>query len=254
MLYKNIIYETQQGLARITINRPEVMNALNIATITEIKKAVLEADKDKNVGVIVLTGAGKAFSSGLDLKSLEEIKAKDPDNAEAQVNGVFRDAIIIMQNTSKAVIAMINGYCLTGALEVVMGCCDLIVASEEAMFGDTHARWGLRPTWGLSQRLPRIVGVMKAKELSFTAKIISAREAERLGLVNTIVPPDKLEQTVKSLAESIMANSLGSIAAYKRLYNQGMKGSLSEGLDLEASTQFEINDTQQRLRQFVEKS
>ena len=128
--------------------------------------------------------------------------------------------------------------------------CDVIIASENAVFGDTHARWGLRPTWGLSQRLPRAVGVMKAKELSFTADMISAQEAERIGLINKVVPAEKLEEATKELAEKMLSNSRGSIAAYKYLINQGMKTDLATGLRFEVEAVITIEDTQERLQSF----
>ena len=160
-----------------------------------------------------------------------------------------RKTIEAIENLPKPVIAMVNGYCLTGALELAMGC-DVIIASENAVFGDTHARWGLRPTWGLSQRLPRTVGVMKAKELSFTADMISAQEAERIGLINKVVPAEKLEEATKEMAEKMLSNSRGSIAAYKYLIDQGMKKDLATGLKLEAEAVIAIEDAQERLQSF----
>ena len=144
---------------------------------------------------------------------------------------------------------MVNGYCLTGALEAFMAC-DVIIASETAIFGDTHAKWGLRPTWGGSQRLPRAIGAMKAKELAFTADMLSAQEAERIGLINKVVPADKLEEATKELAEKMLSNSRGSIAAYKYLIDQGMKADLATGLKLEAEAIITIEDTQERLQSF----
>lgn len=163
-----------------------------------------------------------------------------------------RDLIDTIQNVPKVVIAMVNGFCFTGALEIALGC-DLIIASEEAKLGDTHARWGLRPTWGMSQRLPRTIGILKAKELSFTADMISGREAERIGLVNMAVTADKLEETVQELIKKITANSMESLAAYKYLYNRGMKDTLKKGLELEAESEFDIRDTEERLAKFRKK-
>ena len=158
-----------------------------------------------------------------------------------------------IEGLPKPVIAVVSGYCLTGALEAALTC-DMIIASENAVFGDTHARWGLRPTWGLSQRFPRIVGVMKAKELSFTAETISAQEAERIGLINKVVPAEKLEEAAKELAVKMLSNSRGSIAAYKTLINKGMKADLATGLKIEAETVTVIEDTQERLTSFGKKT
>jgi enoyl-CoA hydratase/carnithine racemase len=154
-----------------------------------------------------------------------------------------------MEKLPKPIIAMVNGFCLTGALEIAIGC-DMIVASENAKFGDTHIRWGFRPTWGLSQKLPRALGIMKAKELSFTAEMISAEKAERIGLINRVVTAEELEPTVQALAEKIMNNSRDAIAAYKALINRGFRENLATALELEAETTFVISDTEERIKEF----
>jgi len=251
MMYENIIYERKDGVARVTINRPAVMNALTPTLLAEMKAAVLESGRDREVKVIVLTGAGRAFSAGVDLVALGERKL-ERGKVGPILDDPARDLIEAIQDVPKIVIAVVNGFCITGAMEIVLGC-DLIIASEEAKFGDTHARWGLRPTWGMSQRLPRAVGMLKAKELSFTADLITGKEAQQLGLVNMAVPPDKLEETVQQLIEKLTANSMASLAAYKYLYNQGMKDTLQKGLELEAKSEFDIKDTEERLAKFRKK-
>ncbi|HEX74968.1 MAG TPA: enoyl-CoA hydratase/isomerase family protein [Dehalococcoidia bacterium] len=251
MKYENLMYEKDEGIAKITINRPKVMNALSPAVLSEIKAALQEASKDDDVRVVVLTGAGRAYSAGADLLSLEDRKLEGGAIGPI-LDDPGRDVIDTIQTIPKVVIAMINGYCLTGALEISLAC-DLIIASEEAKFGDTHTRWGLRPSWGMSQRLPRTLGLLKAKELSFTAETITAQEAERIGLVNMTVPAEKLEGTVQELARKIMANSLETIAAYKYLYNRGMRDSLEKGLELESKSKFVITDTDERLEKFRKK-
>lgn len=251
MVYENLIYKKEDGIAKITINRPGVMNALSPAVLLEIKAALQEAGKSDDVGVVVLTGAGRAFSAGIDLKSLGDRRLKGgrigPILDEPGI-----DIINTIQAMPKVVIAMVNGYCITGALEIALGC-DLIIASEEAVFADTHVRWGIRPSWGMSQRLPRAIGIMKAKELSFTADMITAQEAERIGLINMVVPAEKLEATVQALAKKIMANSLETVAAIKYLYNHGMSDTLEKGLELEAKSEFVIGDTEERLKKFRKK-
>ncbi len=251
MVYKNLIYEKKEGVAKVTLNRPSVMNALTPALLSEIKSAILEAAKDNEVKVIVLTGAGRAFSTGIDLTVLGERKLK-----RGRVGPLFdkpaKELIHTIQTVPKVVIAMVNGYCLTGALEIAL-VCDLIIASEEAKLGDTHARWGVRPSWGISQHLPFTVGILKAKELSFTADMITGREAERIGLVNMAVPAEKLEETVQELAKKIAANSLEAIAASKYLYNKGMEVMLKKGLEIEAKSEFDIKDTNQRLAKLRKK-
>ena len=251
MAYENLIYEKKDGLAKITINRPAVMNAITPTLLAEMKAAVLEAGKDSEVKVIVLTGAGRAFSAGVDLIALGDRKL-DGGKVGPILDDPARALIEAIQDVPKVVIAMVNGFCITGAMEIMLGC-DLVIAAEEAKFGDTHARWGLRPTWGMSQRLPRAVGMLKAKELSFTADLITGKEAQQLGLVNMAVPADKLEEAVQELIKKLMANSEASMAAYKYLYNQGAKDTLEKGLDLEARSEFDIRDTEERLAKFRKK-
>jgi len=251
MAYENVKYRKDGGIAWITIDRQGVMNALNPATLSELKVAVQDAGHDDSVGVVVITGAGRAFSTGVDLIALGDRKL-ERGRVGPVLDDPARELIDTIQALPKAVIAMVNGYCLTGALELVLAC-DLIVASEQARFGDTHGRWGFRPSWGMSQRLPRLVGIMKAKELSFTAEMITAQEAERIGLANMVVPAEKLEETVRGLAAKIMGNSPKTVAAIKYLYNQGMKDTLAKGLELEAKSEFDIADTEERLKGFRKK-
>jgi len=160
-----------------------------------------------------------------------------------------RELIDAIRSVPKLVVALVNGFCFTGALEIMLAC-DLVIASEQAKIGDTHAKWGLRPTWGMSARLPRRVGFLKAKELSFTADAITAQEAERIGLINQAVPADKLEQALETMAKKIMANSPQSILAYKHLYNTNEAMTLDQGLALEFGSEFQISDTEERLKGF----
>jgi enoyl-CoA hydratase/carnithine racemase len=247
MSLESIILEKREGIAKITLNRPQALNALSEQIFLEITAALEDIAKDESVGVVVITGAGRAFSAGNDIKAIRERDTEKGSGADP--SRIPREAIEAIQNLPKPVIAMVNGYCLTGALELAMGC-DVIIASEDATFGDTHAKWGLRPTWGGSQRLPRAIGAMKAKELAFTADMLSAQEAERIGLINKVVPADKLEEATKELAEKMLSNSRGSIAAYKYLIDQGMKADLATGLKLEAEAIITIEDTQERLQSF----
>lgn len=244
-----VLYEVKSQTAWITINRPEAMNALTPELLKEIKAAVDRANADDGVGVIVLTGAGKAFSAGVDLKVLS-----GRDLTGGSVGPVLdepaRTLTEALRTVPKAVIAFVNGYCFTGALELVLAC-DLVVASDKARFGDTHVRWGLRPTWGMSQRLPRTVGLLKARELSFTARTFTAEEAERIGLVNRTAPAESARQAVQDLADAILANSREAVAACKKLYNEGWNKSLDEGLQFEYDSKFEISDTMDRLKEFL---
>jgi len=248
MDFENIILERKDGIARIKLNRPDALNALDVATLLEIQRALEDIRNDESIGVVVLTGVGRAFSAGVDLKSIGGLKLEG-GNVGGEINAAARGVIQTMEELPKPIIAMVNGFCLTGALEIAMGC-DMIIASENSRFGDTHVRWGFRPTWGLSQKLPRAVGIMKAKELSFTAEMISAVEAERIGLVNRVVSAEELEPTVEALAQTILRNSRDAIAAYKALMNRGFREDLATGLKVEAETSFVINDTEERIKEF----
>lgn len=248
MAYETIIYTVDAGIGRITLNRPEAMNAITPGMLKELRDAVLEAGKDSKVRIIVLTGAGKAFSSGVDLKSLGGRKLE-----RGKVGDILdipaRNLITAIRSVPKVVIALVNGFCFTGAMEIMLAC-DLVIATEDAKIADTHAKWGLRPTWGMSARLPRRVGFLKAKELSFTAEAISGKEAERIGLINQAVPAGNLEEALQTIARKIMANSPQSIEAYKMLYNSNETMTLEESLELEYKSEFNITDTEQRLGGF----
>ena len=249
MAFETIIYQCTEGVGRITLNRPQAMNAITPAMLKELKTAVLETGNDAEIKVIVLTGAGRAFCAGVDLKALGD---------QTLVNGMVgdildlpaRELIDAIRSVPKPVICMVNGFCFTGALEIMLAC-DIVIAAEDAKIGDTHAKWGLRPTWGMSARLPRRVGYLKAKELSFTAEAITGKDAERIGLINMAVPADKLEEAAQIMAKKIMGNSAQSIAAYKKLYNTNESMTLDRSLELESGSDFEITDSLERLSAFI---
>ena len=251
MEYSTIIYEKKDGIAKITLNRPEALNAISPQVLMELEQALKDIAGDDTVGVVVLTGAGRAFSAGVDIKGM---------NTDAQGDIVTTrkrlalDVIEALENSDKPVIAAVNGYCLTGALELATAC-DLIVASESASFGDTHARWGLTPTWGGSQRLPRLIGAMKAKEMVFTCDMLTAAEAQQIGLVNKVVPPEKLDEAVQELAGKILANSRASIRIQKSLMNRGLKLDYASGLKMaEEESPGATGDSQTRLQSFRDKT
>jgi enoyl-CoA hydratase/carnithine racemase len=245
MNFKSIIVEKRDGVAKVTLNRPEALNSLNEQVFSYLLAAFEDIREDDSVGVVILTGAGRAFSAGRDIKALRAGGA----GATADISKMARGVIAAIENLPKPVIGAINGYCLTGGLELAIAC-DIIIASENAVFGDTHSKWGLRPLWGGSQRLPRIIGEKRAKELAFTADMLSARDAERIGLANKVVPADKLEEATTELAEKMLKNSRGSIAAYKYLINEGLKLDFESGLKLEAEANITIPDSQERLTSF----
>lgn len=247
---KQVLIETTQGIGWITMNRPEALNALTLEMLDGVREAIIALDQDPEVGVIVVTGTGRAWCTGLDLKALGQIQFKG-GAVGPLIDNCGRALIEAIESASKVVIAMVNGWVFTGGLELLL-CHDIIIASEEAQFGDTHCKFGIRPSWGMSQRLPRIIGINRARYHTFTAQNISARQALEYGLVSAVVPGDQLRAEVEKTASMIMKNSREAIAANKALYNRGWQTTLREGLEnVEYRQSFEISDTNARLAKFL---
>ena len=230
MAFTNIILEKKDGVAKITLNRPKQLNALDGPTMEEIEAAIDDIEKDDSVKVVVITGSGRAFSAGADL-SYVEARLDQPEEL-AKYLQQFRKTCDKIESLGKPVIAAINGFALAGGLELA-NACDLAIASEEARIGDQHAMFGLIPGGGNSQRLPRLIGIRKAKELMLSGNWITPQEAERLGLVNKVVPADKLEEAVEEMAQALAERSPAASAAIKALVNRGMQTDLATALDLE---------------------
>jgi len=230
MEFKNTLYEKRDGIATITINRPEAMNALNAETIPEILSRLDDAGNDDNVKVVVITGAGeKAFCAGLDLKPMRDIKVIKA----VEMSRLGQKLTLAIEELGKPVVAAINGYALGGGLELSMAC-DIRVASEKARVGQPEVNVGLIPGWGGTQRLPRLVGKGIAKELIFTGKMIDAKTAERIGLINMVVPPEKLMSAVEEFAKVIMSKPPIAIRLAKELINSSIETDQGTGLVHEA--------------------
>jgi enoyl-CoA hydratase len=211
------------GVTTLTLNRPDKLNALNGALFLELDAhlASFETNVD-SVGVVVIRGSGKCFSAGLDLN--------DAASGVQAVTPLFQSRTIDrLARLPQPVIAAVHGHCYTGALEVTLAA-DLIFAAESAMFGDTHAKWGLTPAWGMSQRLPRRVGRGQASRMMFTCKPVSAREALSIGLADVCVADDRFEGEVDVLSKSIVANSWFSLRGNKQLMTETDGLPLSAGL------------------------
>lgn len=255
MKFENIIYEKdkEKGIAKLTINRPEVRNALNAATRQEIRNAIGEIEKDGDVRVVIITGAGeKAFISGADITAFKDAT---PIIMEESASTLGQQLFSNIENLSVPVIAMINGFCLGGGLELAM-CCDIRIASDNAKFGQPEINIGLFPGAGGTQRLPRLIGWGKAKELIYTGKIIDAAEAERINLVDRVVPPEKLGEEVNQLAETIASKSPLIIKLAKKAINRGMYTDLAAGLAYEKANFalcFATEDRTEGVTAFLEK-
>lgn len=248
MEYKDIIVEQQDVITVITLNRPASLNALTPLMIQELKQAFTIISADTNCKVVILKGAGRAFSAGVDLKAMNE-SLVGGQFTQYQIIQEGNDLANIIRKMPQPAIVQVHGHCYTGATELMMFF-DLIITADDAKIGDTHAKWGILPTWGMTQRLPRLVGINKAKELSFTCKPITGKEAERIGLVNRSVPLEDLDKTVLEIANDILQNSAQTIAALKHLYNEGMHTTLEEGLKIETNYKTIITDRTEFLRAF----
>ncbi len=224
-----LLTKKSHGIATLTMNRPEVMNALSSELSFAIQEEFEACKKDKDVGVIILTGAGKAFCGGLDLKELALIDDVHKQNLIGKGSKGISDAIT---GFNRPIIGAINGPAITGGFELALAC-DILIASPEACFADTHARVGIMPGAGMSQILPRLVGINRAKELSFTGNFLDADKAKAWGLVNRVVPSAELLPTCRALARDIVSNDWEIIGKYKGLIDQGYSGTLSDGIQLE---------------------
>jgi len=229
MEFKYIIYEKNEGVATITLNRPEALNAFSKDVVEEVLHALEDVKTDESVRVVVLTGAGeKAFSAGADIKAMVGMTA-----LKAREMSFMGERLCVgLENLEKPVIAAINGYALGGGLEVAMSC-DLRIASENAKMGQTEINIGLIPGWGGTQRLTRLVGMTKAKELVFTGRIIDAKTAEQIGIVNMVVPADKFREAVSQFAQDLASKAPVALKVAKALINKGSDIGLESALALE---------------------
>lgn len=225
-----VLIERHDGIAIVTLNRPEAMNALSAAMRSALNAAFLALAMDRQIRVIVITGSGeRAFCAGLDLKELGQ-----------QQGAVFaaigddptQNPAIAMDTCQKPIIGAVNGVAVTGGFEIAL-CCDMLIASSNARFADTHARVEVMPGWGLSQRLQRLIGNMRAKELSLSGRFIDAQTAYEWGLVNRVVPPADLMKAALELAGQIASASPEMITRYKSLIDRGGAMSLGDAMALE---------------------
>lgn len=225
-----VLVEQDAGVATVMLNRPEAMNALNRALRLELAATVRRLDADPAVRVLVLTGCGtRAFSAGLDLK---ELAADASAMADTTATAADANPCRAIEACGKPVIGAINGVAITGGFELALAC-DILLASENARFADTHARVGIMPGWGLSQKLSRLVGISRAKELSLSGNFLDAATAERWGLVNRLLSEDALLPAARRLAADIASVEPAFAAAYKRLIDDGFRLPLGEALALE---------------------
>ncbi len=232
-----LLFEKDGGVATLTLNRPKAMNALSGALRGALADAVEQCENDPEIGAVILTGAGQdAFCAGLDLTEW----AGETEEKSKGVSGRPRFQASRLEALDCPVIGAINGVAITGGFELALAC-DVLIGSTRARFADTHARVGIMPGWGLSQKLSRLVGIYRAKELSLTGNFIDAHQAERWGLLNRVVEPAALMETCRALARDVLSCEPDLVKAYKGLINRGFAATLSEGRSMET----ELNREQQ---------
>jgi enoyl-CoA hydratase len=225
-----LLVEKDGPVAVVTLNRPEAMNALSKALRAALRQAFVELDADPAVKVVVLTGAGdRAFTAGLDLKEL----STDPlGMGAANATDPKENPAVAVLACSKPIIGAINGVAITGGFEVALAC-DVLICSTNARFADTHARVGITPGWGLSQKLSRAIGPYRAKELSLTGNFLDAQTACEWGLVNRVVAPEELMPAALALARQMADIEADMLVTYKAMIDDGYALSMGEGLALE---------------------
>ncbi len=231
MNFENILLEKKNAIAYITVNRPKVLNALNMATMEELRAAFTDANNDAAIRVVIFTGSGeKAFIAGADIGELSKHDAVSGKEYTHRGQSVLN----LIENLGKPVIACINGYALGGGCEIAMAC-TMRLASENARLGQPEVKLGIIPGYGGSQRLPRLVGKGLAMQLVLAGEPISAQEAHRIGLVNEVTAPADLIPRAEAIAAKIIANAPLAVQYAMEAVNKGMEMTLAEGLYLEAT-------------------
>jgi enoyl-CoA hydratase/carnithine racemase len=256
MHYKCLIYEEEEGIATLTMNRPERLNALGDTLRDDLHHALVRASDDPAVRVIILTGAGRGFCSGGDVKAMHDAKERDQGRPLFEKVAPGRDkTILAMRDAPKPLIAAVNGAAAGAGMNLALAC-DMRIAATTAKFGETFVKRGLHVDWGGTYFLPRLVGMAKACELIFTGDLIDAEEALTLGLVSKVVPPEELMPTVRQLARKIALGPPLAIRLAKRALYRSQDSDLRSALEFETYAQnicSETEDAREGIRAFVEK-
>lgn len=252
MNFANLLYENQDGIAVITMNRPKALNALNQETLDELNQVADMLAKDSTVQVVILTGSGdKAFVAGADIAQMQSMSAMEGRNFGKLGQAVFNK----LENLPQPVIAAVNGFALGGGCELAMAC-DIRIASEKAKFGQPEVTLGITPGFAGTQRLPRLVGKGRAKQLLYTGDVIDAQEAYRIGLVNVVAPAEELMATAKVMAQKIQSRAAVAVQLCKAAVNEGLDTDLETGTAYEAEVFglcFATADQKEGMAAFTEK-
>ncbi|MGI5911011.1 MAG: short-chain-enoyl-CoA hydratase [Syntrophomonadaceae bacterium] len=252
MAFVNLLLEKDNGLGILYVNRPKALNALNQETLLEMKDALTSISHDPEIDVLIITGSGdKAFVAGADIAFMQNLSAVEARKFGALGQTVFR----MIETMEKPVIAAVNGFALGGGCELAM-CCDFRIASTKAKFGQPEVGLGITPGFGGTQRLPRLIGAGMARQLLYTADIIDANEALRIGLVNNILPPEELMDNVKAIARKIMKKGKLAVRFCKAATNEGLQTDIDRAMTIEADLFglcFSTEDQKEGMTAFVEK-
>jgi enoyl-CoA hydratase len=251
MNYENIIYEKEDGFAIITLNRPNRKNALNLKLMEELLNALGEIEEDGEVKTVIITGAGDAFAAGADIAMFDALTS--PIKAWELSQG--RNPVHEIERSNKPYIAAVNGLALGGGCELALAC-DLRIASDKAIFGQPEVNLGLLPGAGGTQRLPRLIGVTKAKEMLFTGDPIDAKEAFRIGLVNRVVDGKSLMDEAKKIAKKIASKPPIALKVIKSVVNRGLNTDIESALKYEVdgfAILFSTRDREEGIKAFLEK-
>jgi len=255
MTFKNILFESEGGIGTITLNRPEKLNAL----VSEIRQELLHVldtiREERGIRVVILTGAGRGFCAGGDIELLSRLREAGDLEGLKRLLETGREVLNAIRELPKPVIAAVNGAAAGAGFNLSLAC-DIRIASEKATFGATFARIGLHPDWGGTYFLPRLVGMAKACELIFSGAMLGAAEAERIGLVNRVVPHDQLILEARALAAKILSNSPIPIGLAKGSIYKSLDGNLKEAFAREMEAQiacFQSEDAREGFRAFLEK-
>jgi len=252
MEYKFIIFEKKEHIAKVIINRPQQLNALNLDVLKEIECALYEVKESSHIYVLIITGAGeKSFVAGADITSMKDMTVQEAIEFATLGQRIFNS----IEDLPIPVIAAVNGFALGGGCELALAC-DIVIASSKAKFGQPEVNLGVIPGFGGTQRLPRIVGKNKAKEIIFTGEMLSADEARAIGLVNRVVEPEKLTEEVEAISKKIISRGPVAVKCAKRAINYGIDADLYTGLELEKTlfaNLFVTEDQKEGMKAFIEK-
>lgn len=252
MAYENLLLETEGALAILYVNRPKALNALNKDTLLEMKDAITSIKDDPEIDVLIVTGAGdKSFVAGADIAFMQSLTAVEAREFGALGQEVFR----MIEAMEKPSIAAVNGFALGGGCELAM-CCDFRIASSKAKFGQPEVGLGITPGFGGTQRLPRLVGSGMARQMLYTADVINASEALRIGLVNNVVAPEELMDVVKGIAGRIISKGKLAVRFSKVAANEGLQTDIDRAMTIEADLFglcFSTEDQKEGMGAFIEK-